>query len=143
MTTKGARRWTESKFTGWFCRCIEQCNGMTFAVVGSRMQSPGWPDRYIAHTAWNGWIEMKRGNIGLNDIQIKICRDLYARGANVYVGIIRRPDWFELRHVDGRTLASVDLLPYIGRDVEAGKMFLRMLRDNNNRETAEHSPVAR
>ena len=141
----GARRWRECNFTRFFCRSIERCNGMTHAVVGNSMAKAGWPDRYIAHPRWRGWIEFKLGSKPLSDIQRSVCHGLHKRGVKVYVGIVRsgQSDFFELRHVNGKTLASIDLLPLIGREQEAGLAFLSMLELADRTETAEQSPSQR
>ena len=145
MSQRGARRWRECNFTRFFCRSIERCNGMTFAVVGSNMQTPGWPDRYIAHARWSGWIEFKLGSKPLSDIQRDVLQGLYKRGVPCYVGRIRSgsTDFFELRHVNGKVLANIDLLPLIGREQEAGNAFLDMLVKCDELRTAKESPAVR
>jgi len=143
MTTKGARRWNEAKFTKWFCRCIEKNNGMTHAIVGNAMSRGGWPDRYIAHIKWSGFIEFKAGDNRLSEIQQKILKGLKARGVNVFVVVFRNKDFFEFRHVNGKILASFDLLPWIGREAEAGKMLLDTMVRINDMKTFKESPIMR
>lgn len=41
------------------CRELEGLGAATFAAVGGRA-SCGWPDRYLAHPLWCGWVEFKR-----------------------------------------------------------------------------------
>ena len=143
--SKGARRWRECNFTRFFCRSIERCNGMTYTLVGNSMAKAGWPDRFIAHSRWNGFIEFKLGSKPLSDMQRTILHGLHKRGVKCYVGIVRAgaQDFFELRHVNGKTLATVDLLPLIGREQEAGLKFLEMLELADRTETAEESPSQR
>ena len=105
------------------CRLFEQCNALTFAVVGGRMQQPGWPDRYVAHAYWSGWLEMKEKG-RLSQLQRKVLQGLHERGASAYV---LRFDGSQV-HIegwDGSTLlsrplpgtpgAASDLLRALGR----------------------------
>ena len=143
MTTKGAQRWNECKFTRWFCRCIARCNGRTFAVVGSKMQEPGWPDRYVVHKRWHGWIEFKHGSNRLSEIQRAVCTDLDRCGVNVLIGRIRPNEFFDLCRVDGRTLIQQNIRPLIGDDQKAGLKFLEMLEKTTELLPSEHSPFCR
>jgi len=39
-----------------------KCNAIIFSCVGGSMQSAGWPDRYVSHLWWQGWLEFKGEN---------------------------------------------------------------------------------
>lgn len=60
-----------------FCNSIERCNGVAFKVHGHLGQEPGWPDIYMAHRDWNGWIEFKRDGGAMTTLQYKRAFDLY------------------------------------------------------------------
>jgi len=55
----------ESEWTRGLCRDLEKLGAVTLALVaggksrGQMMQTPGWPDRYICHPLWMGWLEFK------------------------------------------------------------------------------------
>lgn len=51
---------SESEWNRKFCSALTKCNAEVFACSASARQTPGWPDRYIAHTLFCGWVEAKR-----------------------------------------------------------------------------------
>jgi len=55
---------------------------MVLAVTASLRQAPGWPDRYIAHKYWTGWVEFKRWDGRLSVLQLRRLQELNARGVN-------------------------------------------------------------
>lgn len=48
---------------------IESVGGVCFKIHGHTMQESGWPDLYIAHPFWTGWIEAKVGKRKTNPLQ--------------------------------------------------------------------------
>ena len=90
----------ESEFTRKVCSQMKRCNAIVFAIVGGPMQEVGWPDRFVAHTRWNGFLEFKGPNTKLGLKQRIIIERLWERGVQVYV--IREPNRIEW--VDGRLL---------------------------------------
>lgn len=60
---------TESAQTRALCRALEKCGALTFAVVGSTMQRAGWPDRWILHRDWTGWLEFKAHDGSVSAVQ--------------------------------------------------------------------------
>jgi hypothetical protein len=49
----------ESAQTRELCRELEACSAITYSAIGNMMSVPGWPDRYVHHAAWHGWLEFK------------------------------------------------------------------------------------
>ena len=143
MGAKGEGRWTESKFTKYFCKCVEKCNAFTIPIVGSAMQLNGVPDRYIVHKRFRGWIEFKADWHGLRDVQRAICTKLIERGDTVFIGAITRLGLFEVRNINGQCLISTETLPYTGRDAEMGLKFIEMLEAATHLTAAEHTPMIR
>lgn len=84
---------TESESTRRFCQEMVKLNAVVFSIVGSNMQSPGWPDRYIAHRRWAGWIEFKGPRTRLAHLQALRIRALRERGVNAV--IVRFPNRIE------------------------------------------------
>lgn len=70
---------TEAQWTRKVCTEMRRCNALIFAIVGSRMQEPGWPDRYICHTWWHGWLEFKGEHTRLTPHQTRIINFLNSR----------------------------------------------------------------
>jgi len=75
----------ESAMTRDVCAALRCCNTMVLPVVAGRMMPAGWPDRYVAHRAWSGWIEFKADAGRLSDIQLHVIEGLRTRGVNVVV----------------------------------------------------------
>lgn len=71
---------TESQLTRRLCRELEELGALTFAVVGGMRQEAGWPDRYVAHAVWSGWLEFKVYGNALSPLQAKRLRELESRG---------------------------------------------------------------
>lgn len=70
----------ESEFTRWFCDRLRAVNAEVVAFVGSTMQKSGVPDRYVCHTKFRGWLEMKRNNKRLRTNQRILMTRLNERG---------------------------------------------------------------
>jgi len=100
---------SETKFTKWFCECLELYNTMTFAIVGSMMQEAGWPDRYFAHRNFGDcWIEFKKDDEPLRKLQDKIIRDLNAHSTKAFVGrFISDKLAFQLEDADGNVFREI------------------------------------
>ena len=54
---------------------------MVFSCVASRMQTSGWPDRYVSHPLWSGWLEFKAENGRLSALQREVLRRLRSHDA--------------------------------------------------------------
>lgn len=86
----------ESKFQKMVIRSLKDTGAMTFNVHGHAMQAAGWPDIYVAHPKWQGWIELKV-TARLRDLQVVRIEDLLARDVNAFV----------LRWKEERVIASI------------------------------------
>lgn len=42
------------------CKELRQLGASVYVAVGGIYSRPGWPDRWIGHRKWCGWIEFKR-----------------------------------------------------------------------------------
>lgn len=71
-------------------KCI---NALVFAVVGGNMQAPGWPDRYVHHKHWQGWLEMK-DKAAVSSLQAQRIKELNARAPGSAF-VIRFPNLIE------------------------------------------------
>lgn len=61
------------------CEVLARHGCVVEAMVGSRMNTPGRADRYIAHRHWDGWIESKLRNKKLSPYQIEWHEQLLKR----------------------------------------------------------------
>jgi hypothetical protein len=83
----------EIEWTRRVCGSLREMNAIVFAVVGQAKQQPGWPDRYICHKRWRGWVEFKGRDTVVTKRQRKVLRDLTERGDNAVVA--RFPGYVE------------------------------------------------
>lgn len=96
----------ESMKTRELCRALEALGAMTYPLVGSDWQPPGWPDRIVIHKKWFGFLECKVNAAPLSPLQKRRCSELSKRGASVYVLRYRR-DAMDLERADGTHVARV------------------------------------
>jgi hypothetical protein len=50
---------SECEKTREFCLRLESVGAYIFPIVAHKRQQPGWPDRYISHVLWHGFVEFK------------------------------------------------------------------------------------
>ena len=83
----------ETDFAKKITKNIRDCNGLVLSVVGNRMQQNSWPDIYVAHRYWTGWIEFKGLKTMLRKDQAKLLEGLRERYIEAYV--VRAPNMIE------------------------------------------------
>lgn len=104
MTKRIVRgRQAESPWTRRVCEQMQQAGAVVLSLVGSRMQQPGWPDRYVAWSYYNimqgcfctaqAWLEFKATDGVLSDIQRVRIAELRKRG--VLAVVVRFPNIIE------------------------------------------------
>lgn len=74
----------ERNVTKSITRKLISKGALIFACVASEKQS-GWPDRYVSHRRWHGWIEFKGVDTVLQDNQKYIIEQLLLRNENVVI----------------------------------------------------------
>jgi hypothetical protein len=94
----------ECKETRKICKALKAKGALVFAVVGGPMQEPGWPDRYVAHWKWSGWLEFKTPTGRLTPLQKQRLDALRTRGVPAFV--VRLPNRIE--QPDGTLVATFD-----------------------------------
>ena len=88
---------SESVFQSEVVAAVKKVGGIAFNVHGHGMQAAGWPDLYIAHRQWTGWLELKVREGRASVLQMKRVDDLRKRDV----------DAFYLRYVDGDAFMEV------------------------------------
>jgi hypothetical protein len=92
-----------------------------FAIVAHKFQEPGWPDRYVHHRYWHGWLEFKGEHTRLDKKQRIIIARLNERVPDSAF-VVRWPDRIE--DEEGELLATFN---GTGHDlIEA----LKLLKEN-------------
>lgn len=111
MSTK-AKHETESESKGSrrLYRELRAHNALVLALVAHRAQEGGWPDCFVCHTLWQGWLEIKADKTIISTKQHYIIQELNARHA-ASAFVIRLPDRIEdtkgeliLRFTDAKDL---------------------------------------
>ena len=64
---------------------MRRCNALVLNTHGEKYQQRGWPDLYIAHTFYIGWIELKGEYTKLEPHQKKMLKELRKKGINAFV----------------------------------------------------------
>lgn len=63
----------------------ENWKGLALSLHGHAMQEPGWPDIYIAHEQFVGWVEVKIGEGPLTPQQLRKAKGLLDIGTPIIV----------------------------------------------------------
>ncbi len=76
---------TETKLTSILIRAGRDCKAEILSLKGVKpgeqgAQTPGWPDAYIAHAFWHGWIEFKGPATKIQGNQFKVIDRLRTLG---------------------------------------------------------------
>jgi len=121
------RRWTECQFTRWYCKCLKRVGAVILPIVGSAYGGAGWPDRYISHRDFKGFVEFKQGEAHLQTSQRVAIKKLLLTGEIVFVGRIANTNMFTLQKMNGVYVSTIDVRPLIGDDAKAGRAFLAQL----------------
>lgn len=72
-------------FTNLFRTKMVDSGAKILKIHGHGFQASGWPDNYIAHHLWNGWIELKVDKEPLSALQRMTIGDLRERGVLAWV----------------------------------------------------------
>lgn len=88
----------ESHFQSEVKRALESQGAEVLNLHGHAMQAAGWPDLYVAHWAWEGWLELKSGAEKLTSAQAHKLKVLDQRQVAAFVlrasrGGVRVEDW--------------------------------------------------
>lgn len=84
---------------------MEQHGAVVLALVAGKRQSPGWPDRYVCHPAFHGWLEFKGENTRLRPLQRAVMERLNLRRPRTAL-VVRAPGRVEDH--EGRLLDEFD-----------------------------------
>jgi len=104
---------SESTETRKFCRELEAAGAMTYAAVGNMRSQSGWPDRFVQHAFWNGWLEMKIDANKLTPLQREIGLQLEKRSVRGFcnyfvVRFFSKSKLMQIERADGGVLFLTD-----------------------------------
>lgn len=90
----------ESKFKATLCKQLQDLGAMIH-VISATADSSGWPDRYIVHPGWSGYIEFKAIRGRLRENQRLTLKGITKRKQNALILWERGADNYELLYVGG------------------------------------------
>lgn len=100
---------SETERTRLLCKEIDpKMNGQVLAIVASKMQAPGWMDRFISHRLWYGMLEFKNPRTKLSAIQkIRVGKMRRADPTSCYVARFKSDNEICLEDELGNSLETV------------------------------------
>ena len=107
----------ENKYAQFIRKQLRNCNAECIPIVANKYAPAGWPDTYVSHPYWHGWIEFKDVSTKIQKHQVRQLEKLRKNGEQAWV--VRAPD--KIQDPDGNTVAtfeprsSVDLLRVLQR----------------------------
>lgn len=76
---------------------MRAAGALVLGLHGHAMQSPGWPDLYVAHPRYDGWVELKGDGGSLSPLQTAVGKKLVERRVRAVVlngdGLRGRSAW--------------------------------------------------
>lgn len=75
----------ECSWTRKVCETLRGQNALVYPLVGNAFAPAGWPDRYVAHRYWNGFLEFKGDNTKVELHQQDVICELRKHGVSVWV----------------------------------------------------------
>ena len=107
---------TEHQFSKKLVAGLRRCNAIVLNIHGEEKQASGWPDLYIAHSFYNGFVELKGERTELKSLQAAIIRKLKERGT--YACVVRYPNLIQneegVRIMRLESMEPLELLKALG-----------------------------
>jgi hypothetical protein len=81
----------ESDFTRKICSDLKALGALVYPLIGQTRGVRGWPDRYVHHWRWCGFLEFKGPKTIVDPLQLETIRKLNQR-REFTAFIVREPD---------------------------------------------------
>lgn len=75
----------ECPATRKLCRALEKQGAITYPLIAGKKTPIGWPDRFVAHAKWSGFLEMKARGGRIGEAQAQRIQQLRDRGVAAFV----------------------------------------------------------
>lgn len=99
---------SENKWKALITQHLRDCGALVLSLHGHSMQQRGWPDIYISHPKFTGWIELKLPSGCLSDAQLSIMRKLEMR-TKAFVVIIEEDGRMRFTTSCGETVVTTNM----------------------------------
>lgn len=76
---------TETKKTALWRAEMRKHSVLVMPIIGCEWAPAGWPDNYVAHARWRGWLEAKGWDTEVRPEQRSVMRQLRLRAVQVWV----------------------------------------------------------
>ena len=121
----------ETKLTGRLVKCWRAMKADVLSIHGNRFQEPHWPDVFVSHSLWTGFIEFKNPNTRVHPEQAK---KIKALSENMPAYIVRfmaqdKPSKYWRYCVLNGDLTSLKVITTVGPDGVVAAEMLKTLRD--------------
>ena len=105
---------TENQVKALLAKIWRRMGAMVLPVHGHSMQEPGWPDLYVAHALWTGWMELKLDTEPLSAKQHHILLGLHSASVNATIGRVTPENAIWVYNVHGVLLFKTFLTDAAG-----------------------------
>lgn len=117
----------ENQFQKQVIRALEGYGAKVLNVHGHAMQARGWPDLYVAHRDWDGWLELKVGSNSCSTLQQIVIRDLRERDVPAFVLRLVTEGYVQLEDGDKTILTGMTWDFRHGNNL--GSQLVKMLQE--------------
>jgi hypothetical protein len=120
---------TETKLSARLIKSFREMGAEVLNIYGNKFQSPGWPDCFVCHKLWTGFLEFKGPTTKLQPNQERIIREL-ENHVNVWIVRITNQDhkYWEFDIINS-TLQPVVTICSNGKDGQvAARLFQELAR---------------
>jgi hypothetical protein len=113
----------ESKFKKHVIDALKESGGRVLKIQPNAFTGRGWPDLYVAHPFWTGWLELKVSPNSVEALQWKRIKDLNDYKVKAFV--LK----FYPNKIEGSSMEAV-INAYDGNQVMAGCCGIDKFRGN-------------
>jgi hypothetical protein len=108
-------------------KSLREQGAVVLVKHGNSTEGPGWPDLYVAHRQWTGWLELKIEPNKPTQRQRSVMQKLRSQGVEVYTLV-----WMDEGCWDLRGGCGVESLTTMPGDAAAILPRLAMVRDRED-----------
>lgn len=83
---------SESSFTKRLREAIHKSGGITYKAHGSMFGTAGWPDLWVGHPSFEGWVEVKTDTGRLSKAQVGVLQRLKKYG--IRIAVVRPAEFY-------------------------------------------------
>lgn len=97
----------EATLTAQWVALLRRQGAMVYPLIAGRDTPEDWPDRYVAHEWWQGFVELKTKRLRLQPGQALVIRMLRERYVNVHAVRLFDDQTLVVEDTDGGEVSDV------------------------------------